>query len=400
MQTYEFEFLELIKHYFFKSPITEIHDFESIYELAREQNLLPIIYESCRQLNSFQQTNRSIQQKMMNGAIGQIITQQQYDVELERIYHEFLQQGLHPLVLKGKMCRLVYPQPDYRVSTDEDLLIEVNDYPKYARILENNGYICQAKSAVDENMLAHTQTVNFTNHQLTLELHIHPFGTYHELNKRMNTYFQSAHDDACYIEPFYTLAPTKQYLFLIFHLYKHFLSSGVGVRQLLDLVLYKQAYSNEIDFQYIQQVLEELHITKLYDALMQCADSYLGFKYTKPQFEQQIEPLIINLLCSGCTGNVNATQTYSSAVTNSLVSKNEKNIFAQISYMLFPPLSQMSMAYPILKKHPLRLPLYWFKRIRKILRKHLNKEINLSQSIKIAKERSQLYRLYDVFTRD
>lgn len=134
MQTYEFEFLELIKHYFFKSPITEIHDFESIYELAREQNLLPIICESCRQLNSFQQTNHSIQQKMMNGAIGQIITQQQYDVESERIYHEFLQQDLHPLVLKEKMCCLVYHQPDYHVSTDENLLIKVNDYPKYARI--------------------------------------------------------------------------------------------------------------------------------------------------------------------------------------------------------------------------------------------------------------------------
>mgnify|MGYP006071243259 CR=1 FL=1 len=400
MQTYELEFLELIKHYFFKSPITEIHDYESIYELAREQNLLPIIYESCRQLNSFQQTNHSIQQKMMNGAIGQIITQQQYDVELERIYHEFLQQDLHPLVLKGKMCRLVYPQPDYRVSTDEDLLIEVNDYPKYARILENNGYICQAKGEVDEKMLAHTQTVNFTNHQLTLELHIHPFGTYHELNKRMNTYFGDVHEQSCYVEPFYTLAPTKQYLFLIFHLYKHFLSSGVGVRQLLDLVLYKQAYSNEIDFQYIQQVLEELHITKLYDALMQCANNYLGFSYSSPLFKQKLEPLMENLLSSGCVGTINSDNIYSAAFTHSFRHKEEGHLFSQICYLLFPSLQRMQDHYPNLKKHPIRLPLYWFKRYWDLITKIKSKEFNINESIKIARNREKVYKQYDIRDRD
>lgn len=325
---------------------------------------------------------------MMNAAIGQIVTPQ-YDIELERIYHEFLQHGLHPLVLKGKMCRLAYPSPDYRGSADEDLLINPSEYPTCQKILENNGYICQTRGTVDEITLKDAQTINFTNHHLTLELHIHPFGTHHALHQRMNQYFQYACNDSYYVDPYYTLPPTKQYLFLIFHLFKHFLSPGVGVRQLLDLVLFKQAYVNEMDDDYIQRALEEMHILKLYDTLMQCANSYLGFTYTNPQFEQKIEPLIINLLSGGCTGNVNATQAHSFAVTNSMVSKNEKNIFAQ-----------MRRAYPILKKHPLRLPLYWFKRIRKILRKHLNKEIDLSQSFKIAKKKSQLYHLYDVFNRD
>ena len=399
MQTYQLDFLALIRHYFFQEPIDEILAYDFLYTLARDQHLIPMIYESCRELDHFKQADPAIQTQMRISAIGQIITQQQYDHELERINECFKQDGLKPLVLKGRICRETYPQPDYRCSADEDLLIKTEDYPRYAKILTANGYICQARAEVDETILKHSQTINFTNHHLTLELHIHPFGTNHELHQRMNRYFLDSCDHPYYSEPFYTLQPTEHYLFLIFHLYKHFLSAGVGVRQLLDLLLYKKAYADKIDMAFIDQALEDMHITKLYDALMQCGDTYLHFPYEKPKFKQKLEPLMENLLVSGCTGGFSATQAYSSAFTNSMVSRSEGNRLSQIGYLLFPSLGRMQKVYPVLKEHPKRLPIYWCKRYRRIFRKILHKDFDVNESLSIAKQREKLYRQYDIFGR-
>ena len=40
-----------------------------------------------------------------------------------RLYEHLRNAGVTPLVVKGIVCRSLYPNSDYRISSDEDLLI-------------------------------------------------------------------------------------------------------------------------------------------------------------------------------------------------------------------------------------------------------------------------------------
>src|SRR5699024_9215460 len=67
--------------------------------------------------------------------------------ELFRLWDLFEERGLRPLILKGLICRSLYPKPELRGSADEDLWIRKEDLPAYHQLLTEQGYICQDPDA-------------------------------------------------------------------------------------------------------------------------------------------------------------------------------------------------------------------------------------------------------------
>ena len=97
----------------------------------------------------------------------------------------------------------------------------------------------------------------------------------------MNTYFKDVFSKKFCVTidgtKIWTMRPTDHLLFLILHALKHLMSSGFGIRQALDIYLFIQKYSADIDWDYISTSLKENQGESFFADLICIGNRYLGF---------------------------------------------------------------------------------------------------------------------------
>ncbi len=57
------------------------------------------------------------------------------------LFDKMRQNGLTPLIVKGIVCRDLYPNPDLRTSNDEDLYIPRDQFGKMDEFLQAEGFM-------------------------------------------------------------------------------------------------------------------------------------------------------------------------------------------------------------------------------------------------------------------
>lgn len=135
------DFLQLIRSYLWgETPRLRRPDWDGLYELARIHNLTPMIYEAAQGLPAFVNASEAVKHAFLESTLQMIVGQQRRTGLLFHIYQKLTDAGLRPLVLKGLVCRLLYPEPDARVSSDEDLWIAPHEFAACDRILSENGF--------------------------------------------------------------------------------------------------------------------------------------------------------------------------------------------------------------------------------------------------------------------
>ena len=80
---------------------------------------------------------------------------------------------------------------------------------------------------------------------LYIELHRHLFDSSEDAHDELNRFFE--HFPAVEIDGFLAMPPHEHLLYLLLHAYKHFVRSGIGLRQFCDIGLWARAYHGEID---------------------------------------------------------------------------------------------------------------------------------------------------------
>jgi hypothetical protein len=93
-------------------PLSQ-EEVQSLFQLAFEHKIMPLIYDAG--YPHFQQL--PVRQSVRQQAMLQTLK----SVEFHKLYSMLLDAGLHPVVVKGIVCRKLYPNPDLRGSADEDL---------------------------------------------------------------------------------------------------------------------------------------------------------------------------------------------------------------------------------------------------------------------------------------
>ena len=335
----------------------------------------------------------------MESALYQSGAQYMRTQEFLSVYDEFAENGIHPRVLKGLICRSLYPNPDMRISCDEDLWITREDLPICDRILRSRGYQPDLEDITP--LLDTIQEATYSNHTLTLELHMdHPFGTDDSVRLKMNQIFKNSYNQTMCVsiqgQRIYTLSPTEHCLFLFTHLYKHFLYGGVGIRQILDLLLFLNRYENEIDFDRINSAVILLEG----ETVLEIGRRYLGFSNLKsPRISPDTAPLLEDLIESGCFGNTSRFQRLAATfVAADSIHKNTGK--PQILTLLFPSASRIYHNYPFLVKRPWLVPAAWVMRIFKFVKELLLSDRKLAaKSIRRGKKRTEILKKYKTILR-
>lgn len=112
-----------------KTCITEEpSEWQALFVLAAQQMALPMVYGATRALSEFQAQPEEFRREVRRQTMGQTAAQIRRTQAFAAVYQDLLIQGIRPVVVKGLVCRELYPSPEQRISGDEDLLLDPESF--------------------------------------------------------------------------------------------------------------------------------------------------------------------------------------------------------------------------------------------------------------------------------
>ena len=155
--------------------------------------------------------------------------------EIRHINELFNQHKIKHIFLKGSRLKSLYKETFMRSMGDIDILVAPNMLKTVEALFLKENIMIKSRSR------AHDEYV--TNKGVHIEIHPR---LDHEFNDKY-TLFKDAFEHSYLIAEYqYGLEHSFELLYLMFHLAKHFESSGVGLRSILDIGVYLKAYEKQV----------------------------------------------------------------------------------------------------------------------------------------------------------
>ena len=370
-------------------------DWPAIFALANQQKLLPILFEAVRKMPAAEE-NVALFAVTKQQVIGQVLNQTVRSAEFADLYRKLRTVGLHPIVVKGQLCSRLYPLKDHRISADDDLYIPDAEFMTCHEQLLANGLTTDTPA--DELSTADEVSYTKGGSSLYIELHRHLFDSSEDAHDELNHFFADL--NSVEIDGFLAMPPHEHLLYLLLHAYKHFVRSGIGLRQFCDIGLWARAYHAEIDWQRLHDQCESVHAATFAAAAFRIARDYLGIEFDLPapwSDAVDAEPLLHDSLCGGVYGSNDLTRLHSSTVTLNAVKASRTGEKSSVLRTVFPKREYLERRYPYLKKRPYLLPVAWAQRIAHYAsEKQSGTDNSASGSIKLGKERIELMKRYGI----
>ena len=380
-------------------------EWKALFRLAKKQQVLPMIYQAVYACPAAREKVELMAE--CDAKVSMAVYRQAKRTErLLEVYQKLCEAGVKPLMIKGLICRMLYPNPSHRPSSDEDILIPAEQFEAAHQVMMGAGMeLMEPKKDIYK-----VYEVPYMKKGLYIELHKHLFPEEAESYGYFNSYFEGAHERAITEEIqgtlVRTMCHTDHLFYLICHAFKHFIHSGCGVRQICDIVLYANAYGAQTDWEKIVARCRKIKADKWVATLLQIGQKYFGFDYEKACCEGlwqvsdiDIKPLLKDMLEGGILGNAELSRLQSSTITANAVAASNRGKKAKASVVktLFPPVKYLVGRYPYLEKHPYLLPIAWTSRIFAYGKSAgEGRAVNPARSVRLGNERVALLKEYGI----
>lgn len=403
MEAYQTYFLKILRCAMAGESVRGMDDltedqWRSIAELAAIHKVLPLVSDAVYTIPGAQ----AVLGPMRSDVRRQVMIQAQKTHAFLELNRKLRAAGIKALVVKGIICRNLYPKGDLRLSADEDLLVAPEQLDAAKAVLAEMG-MATAETAAD----AYEYPYRSSNGPLYIELHAHLFPPAEAAYGAWNGYFRDAFDRAEEIEiqgePVWTMAPTDHLLYLILHAFKHFLHSGVGVRQVCDIVRYANAYGSRIDWSYVRSCCRTVRAEGFAQAALTIGEKHLGLEQEGSQVPgdwlgADETPLLEDMLSGGVYGDSSRSRKQSSNMTLDAVAAENRGQKggAGILGSIFPKAEKLEGRYPYLKDQPYLLPVAWADRIIHYAGELKQSPDSAAETVAIGSRRLELLRKYGV----
>lgn len=369
-----------------------------ILEIADRQHVYALVSSKLAELPAFCASEHY--ERGLQKAVRHTLEQEKRDAQFLRLYKALKAKGLHPLAMKGLVCRAAYGElGSLRPSGDEDLMISPAEFWQAWQVLEECAYQPSAKEKPTcVERIHHVGFRNDGGHMV--ELHVHPIGVENSFLQRMDQCFDGAFSRATVLKwkgaDVDTLCPTDHYLLLIFHLAKHFCSMGFGVRPLADIAVYSTRYAGEIRMEEVYAALEACRLMQLYRDLVYIANKQLGFCLPEAGEPLCPESLVAHMLDGGVLGPRNSTGLVTSVMVMSSF-KEEHRFGKALWHVVCPSRKELLRVHPEYAGKPiqwlLHYPRRWMRGFRTMLGPGRTSPVRSLQS---SRERLELLQRYGI----
>ena len=381
---------------------------KELFTAASAHHVLPMVYEAVIRSPAAQKTDPQFFAAVKQQTMRVVMMQTMNTAAFLKLLPVLMRAGVTPLVVKGIVCRELYPNPDSRFSGDEDLLIPESQFAVCHEIMLANGMeLLNPEQDLNEFEISYGKKGSTLHIEVHKQLFLPASDAYGEFNR----FFENAHGHAVTHNVQDVQVPslnhTDHLFYLICHSFKHFLHSGFGIRQVCDICLYANAFGAEIDWHRILTQCEEIHADHFAAALFRIGEKYLTFQPDLACYPERWKTLEVDeaamledLLASGVFGGSSMSRKHSSTMTLYAVSARKKgkkgvNIVLET---VFPSAKDLQGRYLYLKEKPYLLPFAWMDRFLKY-RQEISKSgsgNNAAESIRIGNERVELLKQYGI----
>ncbi len=332
--------------------LSENIDYAAILSLSKHHSVANIVCYALEHSNAA--VPQEIMVKLCKERDIALMQDLQQQADFEQLCEAFAKADIRFIPLKGILIKALYPQSDYRTMSDIDLLIDESNADKVQQTMLSLGY--SAKSiGHDVHDVYHKQPAT------SVEVHRELFGA--EGEEYASLFADPWKTCTNTFGTKYEFTPTTFFKYLLAHGMKHYAQGGTGIRTFIDINTYLHKYEEHIDLERIYADFESVGQRQLCEDFI--ALSKVWFEGdTHTEHTQHTAEYILN---GGTYG------TFENQVQHELKSKGRvRYIFAK----LFPRLKVMQERYPVLKKIPVLLPVFWMVRIatKPIQNRHQNLE--------------------------
>lgn len=373
---------------------------QELFHMAQVHRVLPMVFQAVYACPAAASADRGLMGWHRLQTMQHVTLQTQKTAQFLPVLEALRTAGVHPLVVKGIVCRSLYPEPDYRLSSDEDILVCPEEFDTCRRVLEELGMTCEG-SDPDSYEIPYV----LPGTAQLIELHRSLFPLESEAYGDLNRFFERVHEHSFEAGGIPTLPPTEHLLYLILHAYKHFLHSGFGIRQVCDLIFFANAWGAELDWGYILECCTQVRAQQFAAALFRIGRRYLNFSLEDARYPLQWQAIYVDeqalledILSAGVYGDADMSRKHSSNITLQAVASRDKGGSGHgLLKSVFPSARDLENRYPYLKTKPILLPVAWTDRLLKYRRETASIAGNSpGGSIRIGSARVELLRQYGI----
>ncbi len=290
-----------------------------------------------------------------------------YHAERSKILREFDERGIRYLPLKGIILKGIYPKPEMREMSDNDILCDGEKMGEIKSVMNSLGFTC-VEFGKKHHDVYHKGLTRFEMHSKPFSRAEYPegFSYYATIKKRLI----KDDNNSCG----YHMTDEDFYIYCVKHIYKHFSKAGTGLRSLLDIYILNKVKGMSLDRGYISSELDHFGLREYELKTRQLAENVFSLQ---PLSESEKEELAFYAY-SGTYGKIETL------VANNLGKDDSKK--TKRRYLLrriFPNSDNLELFYPIVHRHRVLYPFLVVYRPFKGLVKNRGK---ISAEIKALKE--------------
>lgn len=265
--------------------------------LADVQGLSAIVLDALNE-NSLNLTN-TIPLQMKLEWIGEVLNNYEgryasYEKAISELAIFYNLHGFKMMILKGYACALDWPKPNHRPCGDIDIW-------QFGRYRESD-ILLNKKKGIDIDNSHHHHTV-FDWNGFMVENHYDFIEQQsRRSSKRVETVLKElGKNDSQYVvvngEKVYLPSSNLHALFLIRHMIDHFASVSITFRQILDWAFFVEKHTEEIDWEWLIEVLKKFHMIEFYNTINAICVGDLGFDakiFPSVQFRPDVKDKVLN----------------------------------------------------------------------------------------------------------
>jgi hypothetical protein len=275
--------------------LPETIDWTELKALAEQHGLSAIVLDGIDRLPD----NKRPPNEVLLQWIGEVLQlyecrYEQYQRVISEIAGFYNSHGFKMMVIKGYACSLNWPKPAHKPCGDIDIWL-------FGEQKQADAILAKEKAIKIDGSHHHHTVYNWRgfmveNHYDFINIH------HHKSNKEFEKLLKElGHDDGYYTvlygERIYLPSPNLHALFLLKHLMMHFVAEGITMRQIVDWGVHAKAYHNGIDWNWLEEILEQYGMLEMYNIINAICVEDLGFNpvfFSKVQFNPRLKDRVLN----------------------------------------------------------------------------------------------------------
>lgn len=317
-------------------------DYEKLYKFCEMHKVTSLVAGDVVKCESIPPEIKALFQKQLFRCAARHTAQEK---EMHGLTDMFTENNIKHCFLKGTKVSRYYPEPELRFMLDMDIYIEPEKFEQAKELMLQRGYGVISVESDKDIALSKKPFLNIDLHK---ELK-------YDYDKGYD-YYKSAFSRLTDVDgtTAMNMANEDFYVYILSHTAHHFETAGTGIRSIVDHYCIRKGLLPQCDSAVLEKGLEDTGL-KIFNDRM---NSLCDYWFEGSQADESVQAMAQYIFLSGVYGT--QTNTYMSGIGRGEYSDDKSAYFIK---RLFPPYKSMSARYPVLKKVPFLLPLFWLIRI-------------------------------------